>query len=72
MSNDLTIESLSYSLSKQINTCHTLQTDYGEINLFGERKRAVINALKAVLEDELRQARGEPGRTVPNPWAGKL
>ncbi|NVZ09524.1 hypothetical protein HW932_09635 [Allochromatium humboldtianum] len=47
---------LSYALSKQLASAHTLASSYGDLELDDELRRAVARALRPILECRLKQA----------------
>ena len=46
-------EETQYALAKQLNTAHTLQTDYGEVPLDAAMQQAIDQALRPILERRL-------------------
>lgn len=44
---------IRYCLSKQLNTAHTLQTNYGDVELDDEMRAAIAKALRDILERRL-------------------
>ena len=47
---------LSYALSKQLASAHTLASSYGDLELDDELRRAVERAVRPILERRLKQA----------------
>lgn len=50
---------IRYCLSKQLSTAHTLQTNYGDVEIDEEMQAAIAEALRGILERRL-----DPGRPV--------
>ena len=47
---------LSYALSKQLSSAHTLASSYGDLELDDELRRAVERAVRPILERRLKLA----------------
>ena len=47
---------LSYALSKQLQSAHTLASSYGDLELDDELRAAVERAVRPILERRLKQA----------------
>jgi len=54
-------DDISYALAKQLPSAYAIESNYGEIYLDEEMRRAVRQALRPILERRLRATRaGEP------------
>lgn len=57
----MNIEQIQYALAKQLDTAHTLSTDYGDLPIDAELQRAIAQALRPILDRRLDP--DEPGAT---------
>ncbi|MCK7578896.1 MAG: hypothetical protein MZV65_26335 [Chromatiales bacterium] len=53
---------LSYTLSKQLSSAHTLASSYGDLELDDELRRAVDRAVRPILERRLKLAEAKEAK----------